>query len=128
MRAAKGFPITIGYADPSGGEVGQIYSAVNFLYTGMTAGTEAFITPNGKKHNSRQIHGLARDRRNGELKYKRTRAEQRQLLIEQGCEFERVGGKHRYVHFAGDRRTTRLLRNALRWQVLPRPPRAVRAL
>jgi hypothetical protein len=123
MMAAKGFPITIAYADPSGGEVGQIYSAVNFLYTGMTAGTEAFVTPDGKKHNSRQIHGLTRDRRHGELKYKRTRAEQRQLLIEQGCEFERVGGKHRFVHFAGDRRTKRLLSKALKWEVLPHPRR-----
>jgi hypothetical protein len=128
MMAAKGYPITIAYSDPSGGEIGQIYSAVNFLYTGMTAGTEAFITPDGKKHNSRQIHGLTRDRRNGELRYKRTRAEQRQLLIEQGCEFARVGGKHRYVHFVGDRRTRRLLHKALKWEVLPHPRREAHAV
>jgi hypothetical protein len=127
MMAAKGYPITIAYSDPSGGEVGQIYSAANFLYTGMTAGTEVFIIPNGKKRNSRQIHGLTRDRRNGELKYKRTRAEQRQLLIEQGCEFERAGGKHRFVLFAGDRRTKRLLRKALKWEVLPHPRREAQA-
>ena len=128
MMAAKGYPITIAYSDPSGGEIGQIYSAVNFLYTGMTAGTEVFITPDGKKHNSRQIHGLTRDRRNGELKYKRTRAEQRQLLIEQGCEFERGGGKHRFVFIAGDRRTKRLLRKALKWEVLPHPRRDAQAM
>lgn len=128
MMAANGYPITIAYSDPSGGEIGQIYSAVNFLYTGMTAGTEVFITPDGKKHNSRQIHGLTRDRRNGQLKYKRTRAEQRLLLIEQGCEFERVGGKHRYVHFAGDRRTKRLLRKAMKWEVLPHPRREAHAV
>lgn len=128
MMAAKGYPITIAYSDPSGGEIGQIYSAVNFLYTGMTAGTEVFITPDGKKHNSRQIHGLTRDRRNGELNYKRTRAEQRQLLIEQGCEFERVEGKHRYVLFSGDRRTKRLLRKALKWEVLPHPRREAHAM
>src|SRR5208282_4952432 len=62
-------------------------------------------------------------RRNGEVNYKRSRAEQRQLLIEQGCEFERVGGKHRFVLFAGDRRTKRLLRKALKWEVLPHPRR-----
>jgi hypothetical protein len=128
LMAAKGYPITIAYSDPSGGEIGQIYSAVNFLYTGITAGTEVFITPDGKKHNSRQIHGLTRDRRNGQLKYKRTRAEQQLLLIEQGCEFERVGGKHRYVHFAGDRRTKRVLRKALKWEVLPHPRREARAM
>jgi hypothetical protein len=123
LMAAKGFPIVVAYSDPAGGEVGQIYTAVNFLYTGMTNGTEEFITPDGKRHNSRQVHGLTRDRRNGGLKFKRTRAEQRQLLIEQGCTFERVGGKHRYVHFAGDRRTKRLLRNALRWKVFTEHPR-----
>ena len=124
LMAAKGKPITVAYGDPSGGEVGQIYSACNFLYAGLTKGTEVFITPDGKKHNSRQIHGLTRDRRNGGLKYKRTRAEQTQLLIEQGCEFERVGGKHRFVYFAGDRRTKRQLRKALQWTILPPPKRA----
>jgi hypothetical protein len=128
MMAAKGHPITIAYSDPNGGEIGQIYSAVNFLYTGMTAGTEAFVTPDGKKHNSRQIHGLTRNRTNGELKYKRTRAEQRQLLIKQGCEFERVGGKHRYVHFAGDPRSKRLFRKALKRDVLPHPRREAQAM
>jgi len=127
MMAAKGKPIIVAYSDPSGGEVGQIYSACNFYYTGMTKGTEAFITPDGKKHNSRQVHGLTRDRRHGELKYKRTRAEQRRLLIEQGCEFERTGGKHRFVLISGDRRTKRLLRKALKWKVLPHPRREARA-
>ena len=128
LMAAKGKPIIVAYSDPSGGEVGQIYSAVNFLYTGMTKGTEAFITPDGKKHNSRQVHGLTRDRRNGGLKYKRSRAEQRKLLLEQGCEFERVGGKHRFVYFAGDRRIKRLLRKALKWEVLPHPRRESQAM
>lgn len=128
LMAAKGYPIVIAYSDPAGGEVGQIYSAVNFLYTGMTSGKEQFTAPDGKVRDSRQIHGLTRDRRNGELKYKRTRAEQRQLLIEQGCEFERVGGKHRFVLFAGDRRTKRLLRKALKWEVLPHPRREAHAM
>ena len=76
-----------------------------------------FITPDGKRHNTRQVHGLTRDRRNGELNYTRTRAEQKEILLNQGCKFERVGGKHRYVHFAGDRRTKRLLRKALQWTI-----------
>lgn len=124
MMAAKGFPVVVAFSDPLGGEVGQIYSAVNFLYTGMTKGTEVFKTRDGKFHDSRQISGLTRDRRNGQLRYKRSRAEQRKLLIEQGCKFERQGGKHRFVHFAGDRRTRRMLRKALKWEVLPHPQRA----
>jgi len=123
MMAAKGKPIIVAYGDPAGGEVGTIYQACNFLYTGMTKGTGSFIDPDGKRHNTRQIHGLTRDRRNGGFRLKRSRAEQRKMLIEQGCTFQKEGGKHRYVVFAGDRRTKRLLRKALRWQVLPGPKR-----
>jgi hypothetical protein len=124
MMAAKGKPIIVAYSDPAGAEVGTIYQSCNFLYTGFTDGTEVFITPDGKRHNTRQVHGLTRDRRNGEMKYKRTRAQQRRLLVEQGCTFEKEGGKHRYVHFAGDRRTKNLLRKALKWkEVLPHPRR-----
>lgn len=127
LMAAKGYPIIVAYSDPAGGEVGQIYTAVNFLYAGMTKGTEEFTTPDGKKHNSRQIHGLTRDRRNGQLNYKRTRAEQKELLLKQGCKFERSGGKHRYVFFSGDRRTKRLLKKALKWDVVPHPRRSKKA-
>ena len=127
MMAAKGKPITIAYSDPAGGEVGTIYSSANFKYTGMTKGTEAFVTSDGKKHNARQVHGLTRDRRNGGLAYKRTRAEQKQLLIKQGAKFERENGKHRWVLISGDRRTKRLLHKALKWEVLPRPRRETQA-
>ena len=123
LVAAKGKPIIVAYSDPAGGEVGTIYQACNFLYTGMTKGTGSFIDPDGKRHNARQIHGLTRDRRNGQLNYTRTRAEQKKILLKQGCKFERVGGKHRYVHFARDRRTKRLLRNALKWNVITEHPR-----
>jgi len=123
LMAAKGKPIIVAYSDPAGGEVGTIYSSVNFIYTGMTGGAEVFITPDGKRHNTLQIHGLTRDRRNGGLRYVRTRAEQKQLLIKQGCRFERVNGKHRYVHFAGDRRTRKPLRKALKWEVVQQYPK-----
>lgn len=123
MMAAKGKPIIVAYSDPAGNEKGTIYQSCNFIYTGKTGGTEVFITPDGKRHNTRQIHGLTRDRRNGELNYTRTRAEQKQLLIEQGCTFEKEGGKHRYTFFAGDKRTRKPLRKALKWEVLPHPKR-----
>jgi hypothetical protein len=127
MMAATGKPVIVAYSDPAGGEQGTIYQSCNFLYTGMTGGTEVFITPDGKRHNTRQIHGLTRDRRNGELNYTRTRAEQKQLLIEQGCTFEKEGGKHRYVFFGGDKRTRKPLRKALKWEVLPHPRRSKKA-
>jgi hypothetical protein len=71
----------------------------------------------------RQVSGLARDRTGGTLKYKRSRAEQKKLLLEQGCEFFEGTPKHRYVGIYGDKRTKRLLKTALRWPVLPYPKR-----
>ena len=127
LMAARGYPIIVAYADPAGGEVGQIYSAVNFLYTGLRSGTEKFKTPDGKIHGSRQIHGLTRDRRNGELHYKRTRAEQKKILLREGCEFKKVPGKHRFVLFSGDRRIKGQLRKALKWKVMPPPRRESQA-
>ena len=51
--------------------------------------------------------------------------EQKQLLIEQGCEFYKDNGcKHRFVGIFGDRRIKRILKAALRWEVLPCPKRA----
>jgi hypothetical protein len=127
LMAAKGFPIVVAYADPAGGEVGQIYSAANFLYASTRNGTEVFTTPDGKVHGSRQVSGLTRDRRDGQLRYKRTRAAQKEILLRQGCKFERVGAKHRFVLFSGDRRTKRLLKKALKWDVLPHPRRESQA-
>jgi hypothetical protein len=58
------------------------------------------------------------------LRYKRTRAEQKQILVEQGCEFfKQTGYRHRFVGLLGDRRTKRILRAALRWEVLAYPKR-----
>ena len=57
------------------------------------------------------------------MKYKRSRAEQKKLLLEQGCEFFEGTPKHRYVGIYGDRRTKRLLKAALRWPVLAYPKR-----
>ena len=66
------------------------------------------------------------------LRYKRSRAEQKQILIEEGCEFYKdTGCKHRFVGIFGDRRMKRMLRNALKWEVVPFPnseaPRAMAA-
>jgi hypothetical protein len=73
---------------------------------------------------ARQVHCLTRDRRHAELNYKRSRAAQKKLLIEQGCEFFRDSGrKYRYVGIYGDRRVKRMLRRALKWEVLPYPKR-----
>ena len=121
----KGYHIFVAYSDPGpvSLEIGTVYQAAGWSYCSTTNPTEQFRTPDRKIHDSRQVSGLARDRRGGILRYKRTRAQQKKLLIEQGCEFFDGTPKHRYVGFYGDRRTKRLLKAALRWPVLPYPKR-----
>jgi hypothetical protein len=121
----KGYNLFVCYADPKANERGVIFRACNFLYCGTTSPTEKFRRPDGKVYDARNVHLLTRDRRFGRLRYKRTRAEQKQMLIEQGCEFFKdTGCKYRFVGIFGNRRIKRILRAALRWEVLPYPRRA----
>ncbi len=118
----KGYHVFVAYADPQAGEKGVIFRSCNFLYCGPTSQTEKFRRPDGKVYDARNVHLLTRDRRFGRLRYKRSRAEQKRLLIEQGCEFFKdTGFKHRFVGIFGDRRMKRILRAALKWEVLPCP-------
>jgi hypothetical protein len=120
----KGYNIFVAYSDPEAGEIGTVYQASNWLYCGTTNPTEKFRTPSGEVKDARLVSAYSRDRTGGTLKYKRTRAEQKQILTEEGCEFFKDGGrKHRYVGIYGDRRIKRVLRRALRWEVLPYPKR-----
>ena len=52
-----------------------------------------------------------------------TRAEVKQQLIAEHGEFERTTPKHRYIHFAGDKRMVRRLRRALKLPTLKYPKR-----
>jgi hypothetical protein len=116
----KGYNIFVAYADPKANELGTIYQSVGWEFCGYTNPTEKFRRPDGKVYDARNVHLLTRDRRFGTLRYKRSRAEQKQLLISEGCEFFKDDmRKLRYVGFYGDRRTKRILRAALRWEVLP---------
>jgi hypothetical protein len=120
----KGYHVVVAYADPDAGERGVIFRACNFLYCGPTSPTEKFRRPDGRVYDARNVHLLTRDRRFGKLRYKRSRAEQKQLLIAEGCEFFKDDRcKHRFVGIFGDRRIKRTLRAALRWEVLPYPKR-----
>ena len=107
------------------GEIGTVYQAVNWLYCGMTAPTEKFETPTGKIKDARLVSAYTRDRRGGTLKYKRTRAEQKALMIEAGYKFfTPLLGRHRYVGIYGTKKEKREIRRALRWDVSPYPKRA----
>jgi hypothetical protein len=52
-----------------------------------------------------------------------TRQEAQQKLIAGGATFYKGSAKYRYIHFAGDKRTVRLLKKALRLPKLPYPKR-----
>lgn len=123
LMAERGYPVVCAFSDLTCLEEGVIYRATNFLYCGKTSPSQQFKTADGKVHDSRQVSGLARDRRGGVLRYKRTRAEQRQLLEEQGCVFFPGVSKLRFVLISGDRRTKRTLRKAMRWKPEPYPER-----
>jgi len=106
----KGCHIVVAYSDPEAGEVGTVFLACNFLYCGTTAPTEKFRTPEVKVYDSRQVSNRRRDHRSGTPKYKRTRAEEKKLMIEEGFEFFKGDvRKLRYVSFHGDRRTKSFL-------------------
>jgi hypothetical protein len=124
LMADKGYHIIVAYADPRGAEEGRVYRNINWKYCGMTSPTEQFTTPDGRVHDNRQISGLTRDRTGGGLRYTRSWAEQKQLLIDQGCTFFMGEAKHRYVGFYGDRRIRGVLQKALRWEILPYPKRS----
>jgi hypothetical protein len=120
----KGYHVFVAYADPQAGERGVIYQSLGWAFASFTNPTEKFRRPDGKVYDARNVHLLTRDRRFGKLRYKRSRAEQKQLLISEGCEFFKDDSrKLRYVGIYGDRRTKRILRAALRWETLPYPKR-----
>jgi hypothetical protein len=120
----KGYHIFVAYSDPGAGEIGTVYQASNWLHCGTTNPTEKYRTPEGKVWDARNVQHLTREWEGGEVIYARTRAHQKKLLLEEGCEFFKDGGrKFRYVGIYGDRHIKRILRNALRWPVLPYPKR-----
>jgi hypothetical protein len=121
--AKKGYNIIVAYSDTEAGEQGVIYRACNFLFCGQTGATERFRLPDGRVRDSRLVSGYTRDRTGGTLKYRISRAAQKELMLQQGVEFFRGAPKLRWVGFFGDRRTKRVLRQALRWEVLPYPKR-----
>jgi hypothetical protein len=118
--AKRGKPLIVAYSDPESFERGRLYAACNFLFCGQTGATERFKSPrDGKVRDGRLVSAYTRDRRFGQLRYRRSRAEQKEMMLQDGFEFFRGTPKLRWVGIFGDRRTKRMLRDALRWQVLP---------
>jgi hypothetical protein len=125
MMAAKGYNIIVAYSDTEAGEQGVIYRACNFLFCGETGASERFRTPDGRVRDSRLVSGYTRDRTGGTLKYRRTRAQQKEMMLEEGVEFFRGTPKLRWVGFFGSSTMKRRLRAALQWEVFPYPKHTV---
>jgi hypothetical protein len=126
LMATKGYNIIVAYSDTEAGEQGVIYRACNFLFCGETGATERFRTPDGRVRDARLVSGYTRDRTGGTLKYRRSRADQKQMMLEEGVEFFRGTPKLRWVGFFGSKTLKRHLRAALKWEVLPYPKRPQR--
>lgn len=125
MMMKHGYNIFIAYSDPLAGEIGTVYQASNWIYCGMTSATEKFITPDGSVKDARLVSAYTRDRRNGTLKYRCTRADQKRQMISQGYKFFKGNRKHRYVNILGNgRKEQKEIREALNWVALPYPKRA----
>ncbi len=123
--AARGKPLIVAYSDTESFERGRLYAACNFLFCGRTGATEKFKSPTGKVLDARLVSAYTRDRRFGQLRYKRSRAKQKEIMLREGYEFFKAIPKLRWVGIFGDRRTKRLLRDALLWEVLPYSQRPV---
>jgi len=116
-----GWRIFFAYSDPSAGEIGTIYQALNWLYIGAGAGRNKNLTvgndwrycyfdPNGRKVTSRSLR-----RKNGSIVWKE--------LEEAGWTRRREYSKGKYVCFYGNKRERRKLRAALKPEPLPYPKR-----
>jgi hypothetical protein len=123
MAVEKGKSLVVGFSDTESGEQGHLYKICNFLFCGETRATEKFKTPDGRIKDARLVSAYTRDRRFGQLRYKSSRAEQKETMLKEGYEFFRGKPKLRWVGLFGNRRTKRILRSALKWPVLPYPKR-----
>ena len=148
LMVVRGFNIFLAYGDPQAGEIGTVYQSANWTYCGLTQPTMKFRRPDGKIFDARHLQLLTRDRSNKRLLQallnrgireldgrpikgsldepyiqKMSRQEMKAKLESEGCVFFLGEAKHRYVHFAGDRRTVRALKKALRWGRFPFPKR-----
>jgi hypothetical protein len=153
LMVAKGYNIFVAYSDVEADEIGTVYQASNWFYVGAGGTPTLYVHPDGRKKDSRCIGTMTRsragrpDRRTATVEQMRdwiskmkakgyrvhegktpyfekiTRRQAHEKLLNEGFRVEKGTAKHRYVHFAGDKRRVRTLRQALKLKVLPYPKR-----
>jgi len=141
--------IFVAYSDVDAGEIRTVYQAAGWLYVGKGGTPSFYVHPDGRRKDARCIGQMIRSRRGrpndaaGRILWgaemrakghdvggsktpyikKMTRQQAVTQLLAEGFVLERGVAKHRYVHFAGDKRMVRALRKALKLKVLPYPKR-----
>ena len=112
--AAMGWRIVLAYADPRAGEIGTVYQASNFLYTGLTAkrGDVAVVG---------ETHAFDYTSRSLPKRWKNLAS----VAALTGKPTHRLPRprKHRYVYIMGPRSERRAIRAALRYDVRDYPKR-----
>jgi hypothetical protein len=101
--------IIVSFADTAQNHEGIVYQATNFLYTGLSA---KFRDPKVKglehQHHATYGHGLTN----------------KQIIQKFGADnvyFVERSRKHRYIIFLGNKLEKKIMRNALKYAVLPYP-------
>ena len=101
--------IIVSFADTAQNHQGIVYQATNFIYTGLSA---KFRDPKVKglehQHHATYGHGLSNQ----------------QIIDKYGVDnvyFVERSRKHRYITFVGDKAQKKVMRNALKYQILSYP-------
>ena len=105
----------VSYADTSLGHHGYIYQACNFIYTGLSFKKRDY-TVEGLEHlhNSSLIDMVGRDNRGDKVGKLKKMFGDRLYLKERPR-------KHRYFYFVGDKKTKKIMKNLLIYDILPYP-------
>lgn len=123
LMGRYGYHIFVAYADPMAGEIGTVYQACNWIYTGQTSPSDQMMTPKGVIKDTRLISAYTRDRRNGRLCYKRSWSEQKDMLIKDGYTFFKGNPKHRYIGVYAPPNVKREIMRSLNVTKFPYPKR-----
>ena len=101
----EGYKIVVAYSDVRAGEIGTIYQACNFLYTGASVGGSEVLV-NGKWR-TRMPRVIKEKKLNTKNLLKRKRSL-----------------KHRYIYLMGTKKEIKELKGKLRYKTLPYPKRS----
>jgi hypothetical protein len=101
--------LIVSYADTGQNHIGYIYQATNWTYTGQVKGDTQIIS-NGRIMHRQTAKDVFKSSSISEIR-----------KIDPNAILQRLGDKHRYVYFVGNKTQKKAMRKALRYPVLPYP-------